>query len=210
MVCSTGGPGGISTTWMRSPRPRLEGDRVARPRALVDLQQLHLDVALPRLLAQIVVAHEAVEVERRGGAGVNLVVAHLGFGADGEGHLAGNAGGLLERGALGHIEDHLELRFVVEGQHLHLHGADADQPHRADGERGDDAEERPVPRAVLEQRPHEARVETRERGVGHRVVVLDRGRDELARVTVLVVVADRKSTRLNSSHRLTSRMPSSA
>ena len=74
--------------------------------------------------------HESVEVERRGDAGVDLVVGHFRFDADGGGDFARGLRGAFERAALGHVEDDLELALVVERQHLHLHPAERDQRHR--------------------------------------------------------------------------------
>jgi hypothetical protein len=107
------------------------------------------------------VADEAVEVEGRGGAGVDLVVAHLGLRADGGGHLEGDAGGLLQRGALGRVEDDLELRLVVEGQHLDL-DAPRSTSEIAPSNSGDAAEKHPAPAGPVDQRIHDAVVEAGE------------------------------------------------
>ena len=142
-------------------------DVVALGGALVLREEVDLDVGHSGAAAQEVVADEAVEIIRRSGAGVDLVVAHLGFGADGGGDFAGGAGVLLEGGALGEVQDDLELRLVVEGEHLDLHRVDPDQAHRADRGGGDNEEEGPAPGAVREERAHEALVETRERVLGN-------------------------------------------
>jgi hypothetical protein len=77
---------------------------------------------------------------------------------------------LLKGGALGEVEDDLELRLVVEGQHLDLHGADADEAHRADGGSGDHEQENPAQAAVGEQRAHHALVNAGEGVFGNRFV----------------------------------------
>jgi hypothetical protein len=74
---------------------------------------------------------------------------------------------LLEGAALGHVEDDLELRLVVEGQHLDLHRADADEAHRADGGSGDDdREENPAPGRPCRAAGHDALVEPGEGVLG--------------------------------------------
>jgi len=150
------------------------GDVVALVRTLALAHEVDLHVGHGRAAAQEVVAHESVEIKRRGGAGVDLHVAHLGLAADGVGHLAGDAGGVFERGALGRVEHDLELRLVVEGQHLDLHRADQ---HEAAGEReqaDDAAEKRPAHARPVEQRLHHAVIEARG-PVVRRVVVVGRG-----------------------------------
>ena len=57
--------------------PHLLGDLVALQLALALAEQVHLDVGHVRPAAQVVVAHQAVEVVRRGRADVGLEVDHL-------------------------------------------------------------------------------------------------------------------------------------
>ena len=77
----TGGPGGTSTTLTTVPCGRrktleppahFERDLVAGPAALGLGREIDLQIALLRLVAQIGVAHETVEVERRGRARIGL------------------------------------------------------------------------------------------------------------------------------------------
>ncbi len=121
--------------------------------------EVHLDVRDVRAAAQEVVAHEAVEIERRGDAGVDLVIGDLRFRADGGGDLARGLRGAFERAALGHVQDDLELALVVEGQHFHLHPAERDGRHREQQQRGDRAEKKPAPARLREQRSHHAAIE---------------------------------------------------
>jgi hypothetical protein len=86
-----------------------------------------LDIGDVRSATQEVVPDETVEIERRGHAGVDLIVEDLWLGPQRGGHFARHPRGLLKRRALGEVEDDLELRLVVERQHLDLHRADADQ-----------------------------------------------------------------------------------
>ena len=63
-------------------RPDGERDVMALAAAVALVDQIDLDVAEARVLPQIVLAHEAIEVDRRGGAGVGLVIADLGNSLD--------------------------------------------------------------------------------------------------------------------------------
>ena len=63
-------------------------DVVALRAAFAFGKEIHLDVGDVRALAQEVMAHEAVEIIRRGDAGVDLVVGHFRLGAHGGGDLA--------------------------------------------------------------------------------------------------------------------------
>ena len=93
-------------------------------------QEIDLDIGDMLAASQEIVSHQAVEIERRGRAGVDLVINDLRFLADRQGNLAGGLDCLFQREAFGHIENDLELVFVVERQHLHLHPVDSQQTHR--------------------------------------------------------------------------------
>ena len=139
------------------------GDVVAGGFAVVAVFEIHLDVGDIRTTAEEVVANESVEVEWRGGAGVNLRVRDFGLLFNDVSHFAGHGGGAFERSSFGHVEDHLKLALVVEGQHFHLHPADADHGHRAEKQK-DDADEKSGARAlVVQERAHDAAVEPREK-----------------------------------------------
>ena len=92
--------------------------------------QVYLDVAHLAAAAQVVLAHQAVEVDRPGGARVGLVVGHLRHGGQVGGQLVQHGGGGLGRGAGGHIDDDLKFALVVKRQHLQLHPAQHRQQHR--------------------------------------------------------------------------------
>ena len=138
------------------------GDVVALRLALLFADEVDLNVRDVRSAPQEVVAHEAVEIERRRGAHVNLVVRDFGFRSHSGGDFPRDLGGALQRAALGHVKNDLELRLVVERQHLHLHPAQADRRHRREEQAADAREEGPPPAAVREQRPHHAAVEAGE------------------------------------------------
>ncbi len=106
---------------------------MARALALRLVDQIDREIALLRLVAQIVVAHEAVEVERRRRAGIGLDRGQLRQVLEplGGGHQ--RAVGLLQRRSLRHVEHDLDFRLVVERQQLDAHVLGGEQ--RADGER---------------------------------------------------------------------------
>ena len=106
-------------------------DGVAVGLAILFREQVHLNISDIGPAPVEIMADEPIEIVGRGRAGVDLIIGHLGLLRDRRGHLAGGAQGLLERRALGQIDDHLELALVVEGQHLHLHEADPDEGHAA-------------------------------------------------------------------------------
>ena len=111
--------------------------------ALVFGQEVDLDVGVARPAAHEIMAHQAVEIEGPGGAGIDLGVDHLRLGGDRGGHFARHVGGGFQAAALRHVEDDLELALVVKRQHLHLHPADADQRHAAEQQQHGDAQEDP-------------------------------------------------------------------
>ena len=109
-------------------------DFMARARAIALGQQGNHQIALLRLGAQEVVPHQAVEIERRRGAGIGLHRHHFG-------HLAGyrrgglqHAGGAFEAGPLGQVHHQLDLALVVEGQQLDRDRLEIE--HRAGQQRG--------------------------------------------------------------------------
>ena len=89
-------------------------------------------------------AHEAVEVEGRRGAGVDLEVAHLGHGVELAPHQPGGLQRHLERRPLGVVDEHLQLALVVEGEHLHPHDAERHERGGAEEDREHPGEEAPA------------------------------------------------------------------
>ncbi|GIX31689.1 MAG: hypothetical protein KatS3mg124_2161 [Porticoccaceae bacterium] len=116
--------------------------------------------------AEEVVPDQTVEVEGGGGAHVDLVVGHLRFVADGGGDFPRRPGGALQRAALRHVEDDLELALVVEGQHLHLHPPERHGGHGEEQQHGDPRQEGVSPARVGDQRPHETAVQAGEQVLG--------------------------------------------
>ena len=109
------------------------GDVVALGLAVALGREVDLDVGHVRAAAHEVVAHQTVEVVGRGGPDVHLVVGHLRHGADVVADLARDGGGLLQRRALGHVDDDLELALVVERQHLDHHALEQPRASRRPG-----------------------------------------------------------------------------
>ena len=118
-------------------RPHAGGDGVALLAAVVLVDQVDLQVADLAAAAQVVLAHQAVEVDRRGGAGIGLVVGHLGHRRQVRAEFVQHRGGLLHRRAGRHVDDDLELRLVVERQHLQQHQAGGRQRQRDGDQHGD-------------------------------------------------------------------------
>ena len=131
---------------------RRTGDRVTAVLAFALIEQHDLDVALPGLAAQIVVAHQSIEVERRSGANVGLQGGDLRQLTKGVGETSGDIGGDRKRRPLRQVDHHVEFRLVVEGQHLHRHRLGVE--HRAGEQEGhDDAgQQHPSERSTADER----------------------------------------------------------
>ena len=85
------------------------GDGVALLAAIVFADQVDLQVASVGAAAQIVLAHQTIEVDGRRATGISLVIAHFGHAAQISAQLAHDGGGLLQRRAFGHIHDNLQF-----------------------------------------------------------------------------------------------------
>lgn len=103
-------------------------------------QEVDADIGQVRGLAQVVFAHEAVEVHGRafadGGDNVDDFRNGLEVGFD---FADGGIGG-FEGGAFGHVHDDLQLVFVVERQHFEGHAAGGGE-EGGEGEQGGDGEQ---------------------------------------------------------------------
>ena len=118
-------------------------DGVALCGALFGRQQIHLEVRLVRLAAQVVMADQAVKVGRPRCARVDLIVLHLRLAAQVRAEGLRHARRLFEGCAIGHVDDDLELALVVEGQHLHQHRLQGHQQTSQQEKQRHYAEERP-------------------------------------------------------------------
>ena len=83
--------------------------------------EIDRQIALVRIRAQVVVAHEAVEVERRGRAGIGLDGGKLGQVLEPLGRRHQRTIRLFEARAARQVDDDLDLRLVVERQQLDAH-----------------------------------------------------------------------------------------
>ena len=106
-------------------------------------QEIDLQIALFRPVPEIVVAHQAVEIERRRRAGMGL--DRHGFRDCGQpaGGFGEHPVGAFQRGALGQVDNDLEFRLVVEGQEFHRHALEVEGGHRDQGEHAHRQEQDP-------------------------------------------------------------------
>ena len=126
-------------------RPQPSRDVVALRVAIVEGEQVDLDVGLIGSAPQEIVPHEAIEIVRAGRAGINLIVDDLRLPAQITSQRLRHARRLLERRAVGHVDDHLELALIVEGQHLDLHPFQRDERDRRKQQHNHAAKKRPPP-----------------------------------------------------------------
>ena len=126
--------------------------------AVVFVLQVDLEVGHVGGGAEKIVADEAVKIVGRGGAGVGLDVDDFGLMEGGAGESADCAGGLFERRAFGHVDDDLELAFVIEGEHLHFDKPDINKPAGGQQQEGDGGEERPTDEGPMDERVHPSAV----------------------------------------------------
>ena len=116
--------------------------------------QVDLNVGHIGTPPQKIVAHQAVEVVRRGRADVHLVIGHLRNRADDVPDLPGQGRGLFQGRILRHVDDHLKLALVVEGQHLHPHKFDRQEGHGPQKKNHDQEEKSIAPEGFLDQGSH--------------------------------------------------------
>ncbi len=96
-----------------------------RPLALrhqVDLNVRHVGPS-----SQKVMADQTVEVVRRSGADVHLIVGHFWHSANVIADLARYRRRAFERRAFGHVNDDLKLALVIKREHLHAHKLQRDE-----------------------------------------------------------------------------------
>ncbi len=116
-------------------RAQGERDLVAGAVAVGLGRQVEMQFAELGRLANIVVPHQAVEVERRRRAGIGLDRAHFRHFARGVGDRKQRALGVFQRGAFRQVDHHRHFRLVVERQQLDRHALGVEQ--HADGNRRD-------------------------------------------------------------------------
>ncbi len=125
-----------------------------------------------RRFAHVVMAHQAVEVERRRRAGVGLDRAHLRHLARHVGDVEQRAFGVLERCAFRQVDHHRHFRLVVERQQLHRHALGVEQHADGDGRHPDADEKGPGAPTRAQDRCREAAVNATEQAFAMRGLVL--------------------------------------
>lgn len=95
------GPGPVPRRNLGDDRPEPDGNGMTLRLPLILRREVHLEVRDFRTLAQEVVANQAVEIERRRRAGIDLNVPDVGVGQEPFRDFMGRAGTHFERGAFG-------------------------------------------------------------------------------------------------------------
>ena len=135
---------------------------VALRRPLAFRHEVHLQVGQVRRPAQKVVTHEPVEVVRRRRADVLLHVDDGLVLQRGRGQGGGDTRRGFEGRALRHVDHHLELALVVEGQHLDRHQLERHERHGGQQQHRHAREKQRAHPAARDERAHHAPIETRE------------------------------------------------
>ena len=145
------------------PLADVERDGVAGALAVVLRRQVDVEVAHLRLAAHVVVAHQAVEIERRRRPRIGLDRHQFRQVGEAVGGVFQHAVGRLDARAVRQIEHDLKLGLVVERQQLHHHVLGVEQHAHRDGGRADREQKRPGAPAALEQRRRDGDVEAAHR-----------------------------------------------
>ena len=98
--------------------------------AVVFVHQVHLNIADLGTAAQIILAHQAVEIDGRGRTRIGLVISDFRHSGEIGAQVMQHPFGLFHTGAFRHVDHHLKFGLVVEGQHLHHHQLKHGQAHR--------------------------------------------------------------------------------
>ena len=130
-----------------------------RARTFAFGDQLHLNVAIPRLVAQIRVADQTVEIERACSAriglhGHDLGQAHHTF-REARGHVRGDR----QRRSRGHVDGHVELGLVVLGQHLDRNAFGGEHVEAAEKNQQQARGEQPSLQATVQKRHQDIPIE---------------------------------------------------
>ena len=110
--------GPVTAADLLQSRTHAGSDHMALVAAIGFTHQVNLDVPQLSACTQVVLAHQAVEVDGRSGADIGLVMRDLGHRGQVTTQLAHDGRCFFQRRACGHVHHHLELRLVVKGQHL--------------------------------------------------------------------------------------------
>ena len=143
----------------QQPLAHLLGDLMALQIAGVFRQQIHLDVGHIGSAAHVVVAHQTIEVVGRRRSRVGLDVHHFALLLRFFGQQLRHPLRLFEGGAVGHVDDHLELALVVEGQHLDLDEAGVEQRARGQQQDHNATHEAPSQQRPVQKISHDPAIE---------------------------------------------------
>ena len=83
--------------------------------------QIHLNITLMRHIAQVILAHQSVEINRCSRAGVQLYILHFGHFNQFVRQRFQYGQRLFGRSAFRHIHHDLKFRLIVERQHFQHH-----------------------------------------------------------------------------------------
>ncbi len=98
------------------------------------VSQIHLKIAVFRCRAQIVLAHQPIEIDRAGRTGIGLVVNNFRNLDDFLPDFTKHPRGVLQRRSHRHIKNNLEFALVVERQHLQHDELEPGQRNRAENQ----------------------------------------------------------------------------
>jgi len=94
------------------------------------IYEINLYIADIRATAQVILTYQPIEIDRRCGACIDLIITHFRHRGDLSGQRHQHPVCLFQRSAFGHIDDHLELRLIVKRQHFKDHQFETDQADR--------------------------------------------------------------------------------
>ena len=144
------------------PLAQVERDVVARPLAFAARSQVDLEFAQFRRLAQVIVPHQSVEIERRRRAGIGLQRGDLRQLSRDLGRTEQRALGRFQARPFRQIDDDGDFGLVVERQQLDRHRLGREQRHRQQRRDADAEQEDPGRALAPNDRRGEAPVEPAE------------------------------------------------
>ena len=110
--------------------------------------------------------HQSVKVVWAGSARIDLIVDDFRLLTEVLPQHLRHVGCLLQRRPVRHVNDHLELALVVEGQHLQVHPLQRNECHRREQQQHDAAHKHPAPSGIQDERGHHPAIETRRPALG--------------------------------------------
>ncbi len=138
-----GNSGSVFIGDFRNSRANAFGDIVALGFAFVLFEQVDLKISHTGALPCKVMTDQAVEIERRGRADIDLIIGNFGFHPDGFTDFQSCLCRFFQSTAFGHIQDDLKLILVIKGEHLDLDPSQRHEHHGGQQEDNDSDEEHP-------------------------------------------------------------------